>query len=587
MGPATSAFDPESTGTAGSPAARETSGRAPSGARAGAIEDAPLDVPLDARAQRLIACLNELAAGWDGRASLSHAAAATILHACAADHVALYLAAGPVYANPAAAGDSGVRAGRLLLAGIAVRDEDVEPDETLGPNVDRRLGLRAAAWTALVRGEPWHRELGRSRGGEAGHRVSRRVLVAMPLGGDNPNAVLALAVAPSHADTAIALVARAAPAVGALARLARLSHELERADRRHAQLQETFSHSSEAILMVDRDYHLVEHNPAFAALLGVEGGGALGRHCSEVLTCRDERGQVLCGTPTCPLTRAFASADGAPYREVIWQAAGGKSKEVSASFATVPSPDGPRGVIIARDRTLVNAANRMRANFISMVSHELRTPINAINGFLEIVLEGHVGKLTARQEEFLNYARTSTHQLMTLVEDILFISRADTGQFKLRFVTVALRELVAQLFQNFQGEARAAEVELRTDMPEDFPPVYVDELRLQQVLSNLINNAIKFTPPGGTVTVSAAAVPGWLRVGVGDTGEGIPIEEQSRIFERFYQSESAAQGRAGGYGLGLAIAKLIVEQHGGRIWVDSRPGVGSTFSFTLPPRPPA
>jgi two-component system phosphate regulon sensor histidine kinase PhoR len=125
------------------------------------------------------------------------------------------------------------------------------------------------------------------------------------------------------------------------------------------------------------------------------------------------------------------------------------------------------------------------------------------------------------------------------------------------------------------------------DLPAGLPPVYVDELRLQQVLGNLINNAIKFTPPGGTVTVSADDVPGWLRIGVSDTGEGIAIEEQSRIFERFYQSESAAQGRAGGYGLGLAIAKLIVEQHGGRIWVESRPGAGSTFRFTLPPRPPA
>jgi two-component system phosphate regulon sensor histidine kinase PhoR len=176
---------------------------------------------------------------------------------------------------------------------------------------------------------------------------------------------------------------------------------------------------------------------------------------------------------------------------------------------------------------------------------------------------------------------------MTLVEDILFISKADTGQFKLRFAVVDLYELVAQVLNSFQATAQRAQVELRADLPDDLPTIYADELRVQQVLGNLVNNAIKFTPPGGIVTISARANGPAVCLDVSDTGEGVPLEEQERLFERFYQSESTARSTAGGYGLGLAIAKLIVQQHGGRIWVQARPGQGSTFSFTIPLEPEA
>jgi two-component system phosphate regulon sensor histidine kinase PhoR len=219
-----------------------------------------------------------------------------------------------------------------------------------------------------------------------------------------------------------------------------------------------------------------------------------------------------------------------------------------------------------------------------MVSHELRNPLNSINGFLEIVLEGHVGTLTPRQEEFLDYARMSTHQLMTLVEDILFISRADTGQFKLRIAAVSLAELTTHLMIQFRPVAERAEVSLTFAIPDDLPTVYVDQLRIQQVISNLINNAIKFTPPGGTVEVHASATADTVTLEVSDTGAGIPIEDHERIFERFFQSAANSLTQAGGYGLGLSIARLIVQQHGGHIWVRSAPGQGSIFAFTIPVR---
>jgi signal transduction histidine kinase len=515
--------------------------------------------------------LNELTASRAQLPALLDEAADAVLATCRAREVAFYARADEEPGRTSR-GRCLVRLGRAC----ASRASEV-------PNDRLQRRMRAVALGAL------------SHAGVLVRRARRRApddtadvaLVALALGGPQPHTIVVIGALGSLADDAATTLSRAAPALGTLANAAHLAGQVERADRRHAQLQAVFSHSSEAILTVDRSFHLVEANPAFSSLLQCDASASLGRHCSDVLMCRDERGRLLCRTDDCPLAQAFAVTNAAPYREVMWQTTAGKGKEVSASFAVVPSPDGLRGVIIARDMSPLNAANRMRANFISMVSHELRTPLNSINGFLEIVLEGHVGELNVRQEEFLNYAQTSTHQLMTLVEDILFISKADTGQFKLRFASVDLYELVAQVAKNFQATAQRAQVELHVSLPADLPTIYADELRVQQVLSNLVNNAIKFTPPHGCVTISTGTENDTVRVDVSDTGEGVPLEDQERIFERFYQSESTARSIAGGYGLGLAIAKLIVEQHRGRIWVQARPGQGSTFSFTIPLQPEA
>jgi PAS domain S-box-containing protein len=355
-----------------------------------------------------------------------------------------------------------------------------------------------------------------------------------------------------------------------------------RSRRRREHLEAVFNNSSDGILTVDEHYRLIELNRAVTDLTGWETGEALGHTCMEVIQCRDDRSQVLCHTPRCPLHQVFTRGQPLPYCEVSFTSRTGKLKEVAASIAFVNSDEGAKGVIIARDVTPLNTANRMRSNFISMVSHELRTPLNSINGFLEIVMEGHVGQLSERQYEFLSYARSSTQQLMSLVEDVLFISKADTGQFELRCSAVNFPDLVTQLVHNLEPLARSAEVMLECHIPEPFPKLDADAVRLQQVLTNLLNNAIKFTPSAGQVLMEASYDAREALVCVADTGCGVPYEDQPHIFERFYQSDNASLVKHGGYGLGLAIAKLIVEQHGGRIWLESEPDRGAKFWFTLP-----
>lgn len=346
--------------------------------------------------------------------------------------------------------------------------------------------------------------------------------------------------------------------------------------------QTLFALTSESVVTVGDDFTIQETNPAFGHLMHWTQRSPAGLSCMEVLRCRDERKALLCDTPRCPVREAF-STDGAPFvRELTWQTRTGKQCEVTASLSTQHDEGATRTVMFAHDVTMLNAANRMRANFISMVSHELRTPLHSINGFLDIVLDGQVGPLNARQEEFLNYARTSAHQLTTLVEDILFISKADSGQFTLRLGEVIVPALVAQVIHTLQSAAEKAEVTLIAEVAPALPVLRADELRLQQVLSNLLNNAIKFSPAGSRVSVSAAVEGDEVHFSVSDQGKGISLADQSRIFERFYQSESGARASAGGYGLGLSIAKLIVDQHTGRIWVESQLDQGSTFHFTIP-----
>jgi signal transduction histidine kinase len=230
----------------------------------------------------------------------------------------------------------------------------------------------------------------------------------------------------------------------------------------------------------------------------------------------------------------------------------------------------------------LDAASQMQSNFISMVSHELRTPLNAINGFLSIVLAEQVGELNERQREFLEYAHDSTEQLILLVQDILLLSKADTGQLELQYTDLALSDVLSQVVRNAGPTASKAGVTLQSQVLPSLPRLWADAERLQQVLMNLVHNALKFTSSGGLITIHAHCTGEMAEVNVTDTGCGVPTKDQPRIFERFYQSEDALLVRHGGFGLGLTVARVIIAQHGGHIWLQSEPGHGSTFSFTIP-----
>ncbi len=218
-----------------------------------------------------------------------------------------------------------------------------------------------------------------------------------------------------------------------------------------------------------------------------------------------------------------------------------------------------------------------------MVSHELRTPLNSVHGFIDLLLNGHMGKLNQEQQTYLGYTQEGVQQLISIVEDILFMTRSDLGQFQVKPQKMHFDDLASNVIISMQPQAFKAGVALVLDVPTDTPNLYIDPQRIKQVLINLISNAIKFTPSGGTVTIRSHHYDEHFEmVSVTDTGLGIPLADRKHIFERFYQSNHVLQSKIGGYGLGLSIAKLIIEQHGGQLRLGPTSTEGTTFYFTVP-----
>jgi signal transduction histidine kinase len=227
--------------------------------------------------------------------------------------------------------------------------------------------------------------------------------------------------------------------------------------------------------------------------------------------------------------------------------------------------------------------DQLKSDFVSNVSHELRTPLTAIKGAVDLLLREVPGPLNESQTHHLSRVRSNTQHLAGLINDLLDLSKIEEGKIELDAGRVSLGSLVQEVMETVKPMAAEKPVLLEADAPMASVLVWADRDKVTQVLMNLIGNAIKFTPPQGRVTVSASRdSTEWAQVSINDSGPGISELEQQKIFEKFYQVSESGGPKPKGTGLGLAISKALVELHGGKIWVESEVGRGSTFSFTLP-----
>jgi len=233
--------------------------------------------------------------------------------------------------------------------------------------------------------------------------------------------------------------------------------------------------------------------------------------------------------------------------------------------------------------TELEEASRHKSEFLANMSHELRTPLNAIIGFSQVLRDGMVGPVNEKQAEYLDDITSSGNHLLSLINDVLDLSKVEAGQFELDVHPFSLREALQRGVVMVRERATENEVRVAFDADPKVDVVDGDERRIKQVIFNLLSNAVKFTPAGGEVDVSASQVNGEIRVSVADTGPGIAPADRDRIFEEFQQTETGV-GKHEGTGLGLALSKRFVELHGGRIWLESELGRGSTFTFALPAR---
>jgi signal transduction histidine kinase len=226
--------------------------------------------------------------------------------------------------------------------------------------------------------------------------------------------------------------------------------------------------------------------------------------------------------------------------------------------------------------------DKLKSEFVATASHELRSPLGDIKGYLEVVKDGILGEVNEAQEERLAKALAHIDELTSLTNDLLDLSRIEAKKWKIVKKPLVLAEVVTSVLAKVESKAKEKKQDISIDIPSKFPKIRADKESLTRVLVNLLDNAVKFTPEEGQIAVHALDEKENIRIVVEDNGIGIPREHLPRIFDRFFAVESSLTRKLAGVGLGLSIAKGIVEAHGGEIWAESTPGEGTKVHFTLP-----
>jgi two-component system, OmpR family, phosphate regulon sensor histidine kinase PhoR len=339
--------------------------------------------------------------------------------------------------------------------------------------------------------------------------------------------------------------------------------QLSNLEAERARLATILDQLTDGVLIADAEGRIQLANPAAEKLFGA-GSPLTGRTVAVALrqhqlveTWRkcQQTGQIQSDSVELPASRQFIQIVAIPDRQT-----GGS-------------------LLMLQDLTRVRRLETVRRDFISNVSHELRTPLASLKALTETLNEGALEDPPAARR-FLGRIQTEVDALTQMATELLELSRIESGQVPLELQKVAAGRLLRTSADRMKAQADRAGVNLRVEVPENLPEIRADASRLEQVLVNLIHNALKFTPADGEVALTAALDEKFVRFSVRDTGVGIPDDDLPRIFERFYRVDRSRSGS--GTGLGLSIARHIVEAHGGRIWAASREGAGSTFYFTIP-----
>ncbi|HLW01747.1 MAG TPA: ATP-binding protein [Ktedonobacterales bacterium] len=357
--------------------------------------------------------------------------------------------------------------------------------------------------------------------------------------------------------------------------------EARRARQEKEQLEAILYYSADGILTVDRQLRITSFNPAMERLTGWRTLEVVGRFYYDVLRPKDPQGNEL-GLHNDPLLQAFATSGPIVDREMMITTRDGQQVDIGVTASAVRSPHGEplSGVLNLRDITRIRENEQLRSTFMSIISHELQTPIAIIKGYASTLRREDAkwdeqtirGRLEAIEEE--------SDRLHHLVANLLQASRIQAGGLKMDPGPLDLAEMARKVVRKFA--ARSPNHTLRVHFPDGMPTVWADRERIEEVLLNLLDNAVKYSPNSRLIRIEGQVTDEAVMISVGDKGMGIPLREQGRIFERFQRVDNKASRTTQGAGLGLYICRAILDAHGGHIRVESELGKGSTFSFSLP-----
>jgi len=359
---------------------------------------------------------------------------------------------------------------------------------------------------------------------------------------------------------------------GAFNRMAgELQTQMEAMEAQRSMLTAVLAHMADGVLITDARGQVRLLNPAAARMLNVDQETAVGKRF--IALVRDDQIAEIwrrCRQGNEELSETVEMGRQRPFLRVI----------------ATPLSDTAEGecLVLLQDLTEMRRLETVRRDFVSNISHELRTPLAGLKAVVDTLRDGALEDPAAARR-FLDRIDTEVDALTQMVRELLELSRIESGQVPLLLVPTAVADLVVPPVDRLQPQAERSGLSVTVDLPsggesDGLPPVLADAERVREVVTNLVHNAIKFTPAGGQVAISARAAGGEVIISVRDTGIGIPAHDLPRIFERFYKADRARSG--GGTGLGLSIARHIVQGHGGRIWAESVEGQGSTFCFSLP-----
>ena len=363
--------------------------------------------------------------------------------------------------------------------------------------------------------------------------------------------------------------------------LQRLETNYTQLERTQSQMRAIIDSSPDAILFLTTDGRPTSVNARFTEFFGLDDATVLSQLPYQLRallkTLFENPGLVDRSLNVSPSDQEYLS------REHLVQV--GTLREFEFSALPVRNVDQTYigRLYVWHDVTQERAVERMQSEFVSMVSHELRTPLTSIKGYIDLILtDGEVGELNGLQREFLQVSLNNARRLEGLVNDLLDISRLESGKIELHCGPFDLNQLIAELVPSFQRNWDAGRQTFALHLPAEAPTVFGDAGRVEQILTNLLSNAHKYTPDGGHIELCVEVEGAIARVAVSDSGIGLSAEEQAHLFTRFYRARNTVTETVGGTGLGLAITRSLVEMQGGEMQVESEPGLGSTFRFTLP-----